>query len=103
MVFYFLVSIVFIAEVIIGLTVFIYLLKADKMILKYNDIVDETKPSIKSLMIVVRKISKQLVELAPMVANQIKAFLFDLLIGQLKSLLGTLTFILVKKEVEKHV
>jgi len=103
MVFYFLVSIVFIAEVIIGLTVFIYLLKADKMILKYNDIVDETKPSIKSLMIVVRKISKQLVELAPMVANQIKAFLVDLLIGQLKSLLGTLTFILVKKEVEKHV
>ncbi len=103
MVFYFLVSIVFIAEVIIGLTVFIYLLKADKMILKYNDIVDETKPSVKSLMIVVRKISKQLVELAPMVANQIKAFLFDLLIGQLKSLLGTLTFILVKKEVEKHV
>ena len=103
MVFYFLVSIVFIAEVIIGLTVFIYLLKADKMILKYNDIVDETKPSIKSLMIVVRKISKQLIELAPMVANQIKAFLVDLLIGQLKSLLGTLTFILVKKEVEKHV
>ena len=103
MIFYFLISIVFIAEVIIGLTVFMYLVKADKMILKYNDIVDETKPSIKSLMIIIRKISKQLVELAPMVANQIKTFFANLLIGQLKSLLGTLTFVLVKKEVEKRV
>ena len=103
MVFYFLISIVFLAEVIIALALIIGLIKADKTILKYNEIVDETRPSIKSVMILVRKISKQLVELAPMLSEQIKKFFVDFLISQLKSMLGAVTFWLVKKEVEKHV
>ena len=103
MVFYFLISIVFIAELIIGLTLLVYLFKADKMVLKYNELVEETRPSIKEVMILVRKISKQLVELAPMITTKIKSLLIDILMGQLKSMLGALTFYLVKKEVEKHV
>ena len=102
MVFYFLISIVFIAELIIGLTLLVYLFKADKMVLKYNELVEETRPSIKEVMILVRKISKQLVELAPMITTKIKSLLIDILMGQLKSMLGALTFYLVKKEVEKH-
>ena len=73
MVFYFFISIVFIAEVIIGLTLFVYLFKADKMVLKYNELVVETRPSIKEVMILVRKISKQLVELSPMITTKIKS------------------------------
>lgn len=103
MVFYFLISIVFIAEIIIGLTVIIYLLKADKIILKYNELVDETKPSIKEVMILVRKISKQLVELAPIFVDKIKSFLLNIFISQAKNLLGALTFWLVKNEVERHI
>ncbi len=103
MLFYFLISIVFIAEVIISLALIIVLVKADKIILKYNEITEEIRPSVKSVMILVRKISKQLVELAPMLSEQIKKILVDFLISQFKSMLGAVTFWLVKKEVEKHV
>ena len=103
MLFYFLISIVFIAEVIISLALIIVLVKADKIILKYNEITDEIRPSVKSVMILVRKISKQFVELAPMLSEQIKKILVDFLISQFKSMLGAVTFWLVKKEVEKHV
>ena len=103
MLFYFLISIVFIAEVIISLALIIVLVKADKIILKYNEITDEIRPSVKSVMILVRKISKQLAELAPMLSEQIKKILVDFLISQFKSMLGAVTFWLVKKEVEKHV
>ena len=103
MIFYFLISVVFIAEVIIAIALLIGLVKADKILLKYNEIVDETRPSVKSVMILVRKISKQLVELAPILTEQIKKFLVDSLMSQLKSMLGAVTFWLVKKEVEKHV
>ena len=103
MIFYFLISVVFIAEVIIAIALLIGLVKADKILLKYNEIVDETRPSVKSVMILVRKISKQFVELAPILTEQIKKFLVDSLMSQLKSMLGAVTFWLVKKEVEKHV
>ena len=103
MIFYFLISIVFIAEVIIALALIIGLVKADKILLKYNEIVDETRPSVKSVMILVRKISKQFVELAPILTEQIKKILVASLMSQLKSMLGAVTFWLVKKEVEKHV
>lgn len=103
MIFYFLISIVFLAEIIIGLFLIISLIKADRIVLKYDAIIDELKPSIKEVLVLVRKISYQLVELAPMVKNKIKSFIFDIIVGQAKNLLGALTFWLVKKEVEKHV
>ena len=103
MLFYFLISIVFAAEVIIALTLIISLLKADKIILKYNKIIEEIKPQLKEVMVLTRKISGQLIELAPIFVNRIKSLLIDILVGQAKSLLGALTFWLVKKEVEKHV
>ena len=102
MVFYFLISIVFMAEVIISLTVIISLIKADKKIVEYNELVEKTKPSIKSIMELSRKISEQLTELVPMFADKIKLMIQDLIMGQVKSVLGGLTFWLVKKEVEKH-
>ena len=103
MIFYFLITIVFIAEIIIATAIILTLVKFDKQIKLYNDILNEVKPSIKSVVELVRKISEQFLELAPTVEKNIKAFVSDMVIGQLKSLLGGLTFWLVKREVEKHV
>ena len=79
------------------------MIKADKEVLKYNAIIEEVKPSIKEVMILARKISGQLVELAPTIATKLKSIAVDIIMGQLKSTLGAITFWLVKKEVEKHV
>ena len=79
------------------------MIKADKEILKYNAVIEDVKPSVKDVMVLVRKISAQLVEFAPMVATKIKSVAMNIIIGQLKNTLGALTFWLVKKEVEKHV
>ena len=103
MLFYFLTTIVFISEIIITLTLIIYFVKADKIILKYNAVIEETRPSIKEVMILVHKISKQLVELTPMFKERIKTIFLNILADQLKNTLCALTFWIVKKEVEKHV
>ena len=103
MVFYFLISIVFIAEVIIGLFLVITMVKADKEVLKYNAVIEEVKPSVKEVMVLAKKISAQLVELAPTIVISIKSVVTNIIIGQLKNTLGALTFWLVKKEVEKHI
>ena len=103
MLFYFLISIVFIAEVIIALALILCLVSIDKKIKAFDDFIEDVKPSIKGLMITVRKISKQLLELAPMIAVQAKLFFSNMIKEQIKNILGATIFWLVKKEVEKHV
>ena len=103
MLFYFLISIVFMAELIIAISLIICLFKLSAKFSEYNSFLDQAKPSIKELMITVRKISEQLTELAPMFVKQIKSIISNIIMGQIKSTLGALTFWLVKKEVEKHV
>ena len=102
MIFYFLISIVFIAEVIIALALVLNLVKLDKVFVEYNEVLNSVKPSIKELLITVRKISEQMTEISPMIEKQAKSILVDIVRGQLKSFVGTLIFWLVKKEVEKH-
>ena len=103
MLFHFFISIVFIAELIITFAIIINLVKFDKKVIEYNSFIDSLKPSIKDLMVTVRKISEQFVELAPICEKKIKSAIVNMFIGQLKNGLGALTFWLVKKEVEKHV
>ena len=102
MIFYFLISIVFIAELIIAFALILNLMKLDKTFIKYNELIDCAKSSIKELLITIRKISEQLVEFAPMIVENIKLALTNIIIGQVKNALGALTFWLVKKEVEKQ-
>ncbi len=102
MIFYFLITIVFIAELIITFALILNLIKLDKVFIKYNELVESVKPSMKELLITVRKISEQLVEFAPIVAEKAKSILTNLIMGHVKNALGALTFWLVKKEVEKH-
>ena len=103
MLFYFLISIVFIAELIITFAIIFNIAKIDKMLVEYNKFVDEVKPLVKDIMETMRKLSEEFSKLAPKLVDMIKNAAFDIVRGQLKSLIGALTFWLVKKEVEKHV
>ncbi len=103
MVFYFLISIVFIAEVIIALFVITNLVKLDKILNSANIFLEEVKPKIKDIMQIVRKLSEQMIELAPIVRGKIKSVINKMVIDQLKSLLAGLTFWIVKTEVEKRI
>ena len=103
MLFYFLISIVFVAEIIIALAIILGLFKFDKKLVEYNNFVDEIKPLVKDIMETTRKLSEEFSKLAPKIADKIKSFALNFVKDQLKSLVGALTFWLVKVEVEKHV
>lgn len=102
MVFYILISIVFLAEIIITATVLIHLIKLDKSISEWSDFIEDINPQISEIMKTYRKISEKLLELAPKLINKIKDFGIKLCVEQLKTMLTGLTFWAVKKEVEKR-
>ena len=103
MIFFFLISIVFIAEIIITIFLLTTLYKLDKSLNEYNSLLSNLKPSIKEILNTYEDLSKELLKLAPIVINKAKNIVKDFALGQLKSIIGALTFWLVKKEVEKHV
>ena len=59
MIYTILISVVFIAELIIVITIIQNLIRLDKVIINFNDTFIETKSSIKDVCILVRKISEQ--------------------------------------------
>lgn len=103
MVFYFLIGIVFIAEIIIAAAIVINLIKIDKVFYLYNQLLEEIKPEIKDILSIARKISEQVLELAPIIVEKIKSVFINIIKDQLKSVLAGLTFFAVKKEVEKRI
>ena len=103
MVFYILTFIVFIAELIIGMTLLIYLIKLSRKLREYNSLLENIKPNLKDLLKTVTKISEQMIKFAPLFAEQMKSLLMNIIVSQIKNSLGALTFWLVRKEVEKHV
>ena len=103
MIFYFLISIVFIAELIITFAIVLHLIKLDKIINKYNVIIEEAKPLIKEMLETTRQLSEEFLKITPKIADKIKLFAISFAKDQLKNLVGALVFWLVKTEVEKHV
>ena len=103
MLFYFLTIIVFIAEIIIATAIVFYLIKFDKVINKYNVFIVETKPLIKDMAQTIRELSERYLEMMPKIVDKLKLLVANIIKDQLKGFVGTLTFWLVKKEVEKHV
>ena len=103
MIFYFLVSIVFIAEIVLTIFLLGILHKLDKNIIKYNALLNDLNPSIKDILNTYQDLSHELLKLAPIVTSKVKNIVKDIVVGQLKSIVGAFTFWLVKKEVEKHV
>ncbi len=102
MVFSFLIFIVFIAEIVITSAIILHLCKIDKNLIKYNLLISDVQPALKDIMITSRKLSEQLLELAPIIVNSVKSAVMNLITNQLKNFAGALTFLLVKKEIEKH-
>ena len=90
MLYTFLISIVFIAEVIIGLTLIIYLLKFDKAVLALNETVSEIKPGIREISVLSKNISEQLVELANRFVKRIKYEQEEMILRGLSKLLISL-------------
>ena len=103
MLFYFLISIVFIAELIITFAIILHLIKLDKVINKYNLFIEDARPLIKEMLQTTRQISEEYLKLTPKIVVKIKLFALNFVKDQLKSLVGALVFWLVKTEVEKHV
>lgn len=72
MLYTFLISIVFIAEIIIGATIFIYLIRLDKAIVSLDNTVTDLKTGIKDICVLSKKISEQFIEFAEQFVKKIK-------------------------------
>jgi len=90
MLYIFLVTIVFIAEIIILVTILRALWKFDKILIMVDETVSEAKPKIKDISELVSKISEQLVELSEDIKNKVKKQEEDVAIKFLNKMLVAL-------------
>lgn len=102
MVFYILISIVFIAELIITCSIISYLLKWDKIIVETNNFVNEAQPKIKDICETGRKISEQLTELAPFFVENVKNFFIKLAIDNFKSMMTGFGIWAIRQYLKRH-
>ena len=102
MIFYILISIVFIAEIIITLSLILYLMKLSKMFAEYNSLLTELKPKLKEIMHLFFKISEQMIEFSTATVNSIKSIIKNVITSQIKSITAGLVFWIVKSETEKR-
>ncbi|MBE7702652.1 MAG: hypothetical protein E7Z89_01245 [Cyanobacteria bacterium SIG28] len=72
MLYTFLISVVFIAEIIIVITMFQCLLKLDKKIISLDELLNLVKPKIKDISVLIKNISEQSVELTNQNIEQFK-------------------------------
>ena len=86
MVYTILISIVFIAELIIATTVIQYFLKLDKLVLSYNSQIIKLNTEIKQISVLVRKISEQIIVLTQDYIDKTKRNSEDALFRQLSKL-----------------
>ena len=86
MVYTILISIVFIAELIIATTVIQYFLKLDKLVLSYNSQIIKLNTEIKQISVLVRKISEQIIVLTQDYIDKTKRNSEDALLRQLSKL-----------------
>ena len=87
MIFTFLITIVFIAEIIIAISVILNLLRLDKAVLNLSETIDVINPEVKEICTLGRKISFQLKELSQRFTQKVKdereKFLTDKLVSVL--------------------
>lgn len=98
MVFYFLITIVFIAELIIAGTILINLFKWSKIFNATNEFLTEVNPKIKEIMEIGEKISEQMVELAPVIVEKMKIFSLKFIADNLKGFLAGILLISLKRK-----
>lgn len=90
MIYTFLISLVFIAEIIITITIIQNLFKLDKAILSLNETITLAKSGIKDIAVLSKNISFQIVELANKFVHKIKNRQEDMILRQLSKILLTL-------------
>lgn len=102
MIFTFLITIVFIAEIIIAISVILNLLRLDKAVLNLSETIDLINPEVKEICTLGRKISFQLKELSQRFTQKVKdereKFLTDKLVSVL---LGALVWKMNIKAIKK--
>jgi len=98
MIFNLLISIVFIAELIIAFTIILNLIKLDKSVNNVSEVIAEITPSVRELMETARKLSEQFAELAPYWADKIKTISLEFLLSNLKGLLAGAAIFSIKKK-----
>ena len=103
MIFHIFTAIVFIAELIIVGTILYFLCKADKFFVESNSFLEKSKSNIIDIFKLSRKISEQLVELAPIWVDSLKEKLTDLVMKQAKNILSGIAVLLISKKVEKFI
>ena len=101
MIFYFLITVVFISEVIIAVTIITHLYKWHMLITEANDFVTEAKPKIKSISEIGCKISEQLLELAPTCVSKVKLFVTELLFDNIVNIISGLLFLKAGSTIRK--
>lgn len=98
MVFIILISIVFIAELIITFTVILNLIRLDKGINALNETITITKPGLREICILVKKISCQLKELSARFVQKLEANRDEIILGRIaRIILGALLFKKLRK------
>lgn len=90
MLYTFLISIVFIAELIILFAIITNLVKLDRCLVELNKTVDEIKPEIYNVLDLIQKISGQLVELAQDFTEDIRVKQEEMALRSLNKLLLTI-------------
>ena len=103
MVFKVLITIVFIAELIITFTILYFLYKFDKRILGIDGTLDAVKPQIKSISELVRKISEQIAELVPVYVEKFRELRNKIMLAKLESLIALILFWSINIKVIKKI
>ena len=98
MVFYFLITIVFIAELIIAGTILINLFKWSKIFKATNEFLTEANPKIKDIMEIGEKISEQMVEFSPIIVEKFKIFSLKFLLDNLKGFMAGILLLSLKRK-----
>lgn len=101
MVFYIFSTIVFIAEIIITISILWSLYHWDKIFKKSDEFLADIKPQIKEIASLYRQISEKFVEISPIIVNNIKNTVTNFVINQSKSILTGILTCLVSKHIEK--
>ena len=92
MVFVILISIVFIAELIIAFSIIINLVKLDKNINEAAVFIDDFNPRLKEVLELMSKISDQVAELVPIWVENLKKERDKIILNQTKSLISGILF-----------
>ena len=100
MIFVFFLSIVFIAELIIAIFAITKLLQWNKKIIDFNRLLNKNNPKIKEIMVLVHKLSEQMIDIANMAVDKTKDYAFEFLAKQLKSILTTALVFKIKSQLK---